>query len=85
MLPIAEYQEWPFRCFLKRTRIGHDTTYNLEFQLQHILEPLHLPILSQALNVDSDELTSTKTFIPYNNLHSKERLETLQAKRKRVL
>jgi hypothetical protein len=31
-VPIAEYQEWPFQGFLKRTKIGNETTYNLEFQ-----------------------------------------------------
>jgi hypothetical protein len=32
-VPVAEYQEWPFHGFLKRTRIGDDITYNLEFKL----------------------------------------------------
>jgi hypothetical protein len=26
-VPVAEYQEWPFQGFLKRTRIGTETTY----------------------------------------------------------
>ncbi|TGO20650.1 hypothetical protein BPAE_0277g00010 [Botrytis paeoniae] len=29
----AEYQEWPFKGFLKRTSVGNVTTYNLEFHL----------------------------------------------------
>jgi hypothetical protein len=32
-VPVAEYQEWPFHGFLKRTWIGDDITYNLEFKL----------------------------------------------------
>jgi len=32
-LPVAKYQEWLFQGFLKRTRIGDDVTYNLEFKL----------------------------------------------------
>jgi hypothetical protein len=42
--PLAEYQEWPFQGFLKRTRIGNETTYNLEFQLPCISERLNLPV-----------------------------------------
>jgi hypothetical protein len=48
-LPIAEYQEWPFQGFLKRTRIGNETTYNLEFKLPCVLERLNLPIPGEAL------------------------------------
>ena len=36
--PVAEYQEWPLQGFLKRTRIGNQTRYNLEFQLPHVPE-----------------------------------------------
>jgi hypothetical protein len=43
-VPLAEYQEWPFQGFLKRTRIGNETTYNLEFKLPCISECLNLPI-----------------------------------------
>jgi hypothetical protein len=43
-VPLAEYQEWPFQGFLKRTRIGNDTTYHLEFKLPCISERLDLPI-----------------------------------------
>ena len=32
-VPAAEYQEWPFQGCLKRTKIGDDVTYNLEFKL----------------------------------------------------
>ncbi|KUJ07330.1 uncharacterized protein LY89DRAFT_742965 [Mollisia scopiformis] len=52
--PLAEYQEWPFQGFPKRTRIRSETTYNLEFQLLHIPEHLHLSMLSEALGMCSD-------------------------------
>ena len=42
-LPAAEYQEWPFQGFLKRTRIGEEVTYNLEFRLPSISDHLHFP------------------------------------------
>jgi hypothetical protein len=35
---LAEYNEWPFQGFLKRTTIGHKKTYNLEFTLPPISE-----------------------------------------------
>jgi hypothetical protein len=41
---FAVYQEWPFQGFLKRTRIGNETTYNLEFKLPRMSELLSLPI-----------------------------------------
>jgi hypothetical protein len=31
LAPVAEYQEWPFQGFLKCTKIGNKTTFNLEF------------------------------------------------------
>jgi len=51
-VPVAEYQEWPFQGFLKRTRIGDDVTYNLEFKLPSISEHLHLPIDPIALDIN---------------------------------
>src|SRR5689334_6069648 len=47
-VPVAEYHEWPFHGLLKRTRIGKETTYNLEFQSSDVPEHLHIPILSEA-------------------------------------
>ncbi|KAJ8063448.1 hypothetical protein OCU04_008664 [Sclerotinia nivalis] len=77
--PIAEYQEWPFKGFLNRTKIGDETTYNLEFQLQHVPKHLHYPVLSEVLN-----RTSTETLTPYNTLHSKIQPTKLPVKRKRI-
>jgi hypothetical protein len=48
-VPIAEHQEWPFQGFLKRTRIGTEIMYNLEFKLPCISERLHLPVSVEAL------------------------------------
>ncbi|CZR65235.1 uncharacterized protein PAC_15135 [Phialocephala subalpina] len=70
--PIAEYQEWPFQGFLKRTRIGNETTYNLEFQLPHVPEHLHLPVLSEALGMRSNKDTSAEAATPHDaGAHSK--------------
>jgi hypothetical protein len=51
---VAEYLEWPFQGSLKRTRIGDDVTYNLEFKLPSISEHLHLPIDPNALDINDD-------------------------------
>jgi hypothetical protein len=52
---VAEYQEWPFQGFLKRTRIGNDTTYNLEFKLPCMSERLSLPMTVESLDTGSDQ------------------------------
>jgi len=66
--PVAEYQEWPFQGFLKRTRIGEDITYNLEFKLPAISDHLRLPINPDLLKSPSREaLASTST--PSASLH----------------
>ena len=82
---IAEYQEWPFQGLLKRTRVGKETVYNLEFQLPHIPEHLHLPILSEALGIRSDKETSAEIRTSHSAVaHSEVRPATLRPKRKRV-
>ncbi|PVH69158.1 hypothetical protein DL98DRAFT_541846 [Cadophora sp. DSE1049] len=58
--PVAEYQEWCFQGFLKRTKIGNETTYNLEFQLSHVPEHLHLLIFSVALGMRSNRETTAE-------------------------
>jgi hypothetical protein len=84
-LPVAEYQEWPFQGFLKRAKIGNETTYNLEFRLPRIPEHLHLPVLSEALGMRSHKETSAEAATPHNTVaHSKVQTATLQSKRKRV-
>jgi hypothetical protein len=47
--PVAEYQEWPFQGFLKRTMIGNQTMYNLEFALPRTSEHFHLSLHSEVL------------------------------------
>lgn len=85
LAPVAEYQEWPFQGFLKRIKIGNETMYNLEFQLLHVPEHFHLPVLSEALGICSNKETSAEAATPYNIIaHSKLQPATLHAKRKRV-
>jgi hypothetical protein len=57
---FAEYQEWPFQGFLKRTKIGDDVTYNLEFKLPSISEHFHLPINLAVLDINHDAATHSK-------------------------
>jgi hypothetical protein len=59
---VAEYQEWPFQGFLKRTKIGDDVTYNLEFKLPSISEHFHLPINSTALDINHDVVAHSKIY-----------------------
>jgi hypothetical protein len=83
--PVAEYREWPFQGFLKRTKIGNETIYNLEFQLSHIPEHLHLPIFSEALGIRSNKETFREAVTPHKSAaRPKVRPEILQSKRKRV-
>jgi len=85
-VPVAEYQQWPFQGFLKRTKIGDDVTYNLEFQLSRIPEHSYLPISADALGNGSDQETAAVAANPNSTVpYSKVRPGTLQAKRKRVL
>jgi len=41
-VPTAAYQEWPLHGFLKFTRIGKDTIFNLEFHLVDVEKDLDL-------------------------------------------
>jgi hypothetical protein len=71
-IPIAEYQEWPFQGFLKRTKIGNETTYNLEFKLPCISGRLNLPINPEALHICSSREALAKAAIPHKAAaHSK--------------
>jgi len=82
---VTEYREWPFQGFLKRTRIGDDVTYNLEFKLPSISEQLHLPIDPKALDICSSKEAPAK--VPTHHeaaTHSKIHHAPLQPKKKRV-
>jgi hypothetical protein len=46
--------------FLKRTKIGDDTTYNLELKLPSISEHFHLPINPVALDINHDAAAHSK-------------------------
>ena len=84
-VPVAEYQEWPFQGFLKRTKIGNNTTYNLEFQLPHIPDHLHLPIPSEALGNGSDKETPAEASTLHHAMaHSKMYPAALRSRVKRV-
>lgn len=60
---VAEYREWPFQGFLKRTIVGEETIYNLEFTLPHILEHLHRPICSTVLGTGSSKAMASQRAI----------------------
>ncbi|PMD15355.1 hypothetical protein NA56DRAFT_582249 [Hyaloscypha hepaticicola] len=79
---FAEYQEWPFQGFLKRTKIGNKTTiYNLEFQLPHVQEQLY----SEALGMRSDKETSTEAATPHDaSAHPKIHPAVVRPRMKRV-
>ena len=69
---MAEYQEWLFQGFLKRTKIGNETTYNLEFKLPRISEHLNLPIDPEALDMSTNSERSAEAGIPHEAVaHSK--------------
>jgi hypothetical protein len=73
----TEFREWPFQGFLKRTIIGNDAIYTLEFQLQHVPEHLHLPVIAEALNTDT-------AATPRNMIHSRVHPARSRAKSRRV-
>jgi hypothetical protein len=64
-MATAEYQEWPFEGFLKRTRIGDKSIYNLEFQLPCSSEQLNLPINPEALAMSPITETSSQAAISH--------------------
>jgi hypothetical protein len=84
--PVAEYREWSLQGLLKRTKIGNETTYNLESQVSLILDYLYLPALLDALGIHSrkepsaEDTTSHKT-----GKHSRVHSAASQSKRMRVL
>jgi hypothetical protein len=83
--PIAEYQEWPFQGFLKRTRIRDDVTYNLKFKLPSISEQLHIPIDPKALDICSSKEASAQVPINYNAAaRVKVHQAPLQSRKRRV-
>ena len=85
IVPVAEYQEWPFQGFLKYTRIGDDVTYNLEFKLPSISEHLHLPIDPKALDICSSREAPAKVLTHHEGAaHSKVHQAPLKVKKERA-
>jgi hypothetical protein len=60
VVPFTESWEQPLQCFLKCTKIGSETTYNLEFKLPSISGQLHLPIDPKALDINHDAAAHSK-------------------------
>lgn len=82
----TEYQEWPFQGFLRHTKIGNETTYNLEFKLPCILGQLKQPISSETLGISSSREPSAKAAIPHEaTAHSKMYPAALRPQIKRAL
>jgi hypothetical protein len=67
-LPATEDQEWPLHGFLKRTRIGKETTYNLEFHLTHLPDDLELSTPFAALGSSFSVETSTRPRISHSTV-----------------
>ena len=73
-VPAAEYQEWPLHGFLKRTRIGKERMFNLEFHLSHLPEDLGLSAPFEALGSSLGIKTSAQPRISHSAVaHSKTR------------
>ena len=60
---VAEYKEWSFHGILRRTKIGDDTMFKLEFKLPSILEHLSLPINLEALATCSSREALSKPLV----------------------
>jgi hypothetical protein len=65
---LRNTENGPFQGFLKRTRIGNDTTYNLEFKLPCISERLELSIemCNHDFNKDMPATPLTRLKVPYS-------------------
>jgi hypothetical protein len=84
-VPVAKYQEWPFYGFLKRTRIGDDVTYNLEFKLLSISEHFNILVNPEALDICSSREAAAKPPIRHDaGIYSKIRQASLRPQKKRV-
>jgi hypothetical protein len=69
-VPATEYREWPLHGFLKSTRIGNDTTFNLEFHLVDV--PEHLALSSPCKVLCNNDQPSIQPRILHSTIaHSK--------------
>jgi hypothetical protein len=62
---VPAAQEWPLHGSLKLTRIGKETTFNLEFHLTHLPEDLEPSALFAALSSSSIVETSAQPRISH--------------------
>jgi len=84
LVPVAEYEEWPFYGFLKRTKIGDNIMYNLEFKVPRISEHLNLPINPEALDICSSREAPLKSPIRHEAAtYSRLRQASLRLQKKR--
>jgi hypothetical protein len=81
---VAEYQEWPFQGFLKRTTIGNLTTYNLEFTLPLTSEHSHLSLNSEVLGSVSRE-SPVKAAVSHRVLSTRKPSKELTRKQESLL
>jgi hypothetical protein len=64
IMSSAEYQEWPLHGFLKRTTIGHDIHYGIEFSLEQLQPPTCPPHISWASsNRDSSTASASSSLL----------------------
>ncbi|KFY42804.1 hypothetical protein V494_02234 [Pseudogymnoascus sp. VKM F-4513 (FW-928)] len=80
----ADYQEYPLQGFLKRVRIGRETTYNLEFKLQD-LPNLFRPSIGLHISncTSSVESVGGSTNLRVCASHAEKLRPALQKQRKR--
>lgn len=84
-VPVAEYQEWPFQGFLKRTRIGNEINYNLDFKLPCVSKRFNFPVPGEALDTGSSIEASAKPILPCEAIsHSKIHKVGSQRQKKRA-
>lgn len=76
---VAEYQEWPFQGFLKRTKMGNQMIYNLEFQLPCIQKHL----CSEASDLRSTNETSVEA-LARHKASARSRISPSTARRPRI-
>jgi hypothetical protein len=70
---------------LKRTKVGNETTYNLEFKLPCISEHLNLPIDPEVLDMSTNSERSAEAGIPHNAVaYSKVHFAAVRSQIKRV-
>ncbi|KAF4636258.1 hypothetical protein G7Y89_g1832 [Cudoniella acicularis] len=76
--PVAEYQEWPFQGFRKRTKIGDDITYNLQtFSVPPARQDLLTKVPTHSRWLDDITKSITKTFETYGMRRARSEVRNL--------